>query len=39
METRAHHVLIGSFAILAFLLGLGFVLWLTKMGADREFRY
>ena len=37
METRAHHVLIGTFAILAFLLGLGFVLWLSKMGADRAF--
>ena len=37
METRAHHLLIGSFAILAFLLGLGFVLWRSKVGADREF--
>ena len=39
METRAHHVLIGSFAILAFLLGLGFVLWLSKTSADREFSF
>ncbi len=39
METRAHHVLIGTFAILAFLLGLGFVLWLSKTSADREFGY
>lgn len=39
METRAHHILIGSFAILAFLLGLGFVLWLSKTSADREFGY
>ena len=39
METRAHHILIGSFAILAFLLGLGFVLWLSKASADREFGY
>ncbi|MBN8482629.1 MAG: MCE family protein [Xanthomonadales bacterium] len=39
METRAHHLLIGGFAILAFLLGLGFVLWLSKVGADREFGY
>ena len=38
METRAHHILIGTFAILAFLLGLGFVLWLSKTSADREFR-
>jgi phospholipid/cholesterol/gamma-HCH transport system substrate-binding protein len=37
METRAHHLLIGSFAILAFVLGLGFVLWLSKTSADREF--
>ena len=39
METRAHHVLIGTFAILAFLLGLGVVLWLSKTSADREFGY
>ncbi len=39
METRAHHVLVGTFAILAFLLGLGFVLWLSKTSADREFGY
>lgn len=39
METRAHHVLIGSFAILAFALGLGFVLWLSKTSADREFGF
>ncbi|HOX72467.1 MAG TPA: MlaD family protein [Dokdonella sp.] len=37
METRAHHILIGTFAIVAFLLGLGFVLWLSKTSADREF--
>ena len=39
METRAHHVLIGTFAILAFVLGLGFVLWLSKTSADRAFGY
>lgn len=39
METRAHHILVGTFAILAFLLGLGFVLWLSKTSADSEFRY
>jgi phospholipid/cholesterol/gamma-HCH transport system substrate-binding protein len=39
METRAHHVLIGAFAILAFVLGLGFVLWLSKASADREFGF
>ena len=39
METRAHHLLIGSFAILAFVLGLGFVLWLSKTGADSQYGY
>jgi len=39
METRAHHVLIGSFAIIAFVLGLAFVLWLSKTSADREFGF
>ncbi|MEO7200872.1 MAG: MlaD family protein, partial [Dokdonella sp.] len=39
METRAHHILIGGFAIAAFLLGLLFVLWLSKVSADREFGY
>ncbi|MBL0162897.1 MAG: MCE family protein [Xanthomonadales bacterium] len=39
METRAHHILIGTFAIVAFLLGVGFVLWLSKTSADREFGY
>ena len=39
METRAHHILVGTFAIVAFLLGLAFVLWLSKTSADREFRY
>ncbi|WP_440223888.1 MlaD family protein [Dokdonella sp. MW10] len=37
METRAHHLLIGAFAIAAFVVGLGFVLWLSKTSADREF--
>ncbi|WP_428246616.1 MlaD family protein [Ferrovibrio sp.] len=36
METRAHHLLIGSFLLL-FLLGiLGFSLWLAKAQLDRE---
>ncbi|NCT69156.1 MAG: MCE family protein [Rhodanobacteraceae bacterium] len=38
METRAHHVLIGAFTIGAFLLALGFVLWLSKAGSERSFR-
>jgi len=36
METRAHHLLIGSF-LLVFLVGiLGFALWLAKAQLDRE---
>src|SRR6188474_2396959 len=37
METRAHHVLIGAFAIAAFVVGLGFVLWLSNSGTDSQF--
>ncbi|HEV7489786.1 MAG TPA: MlaD family protein [Rhodanobacteraceae bacterium] len=37
METRAHHVIIGAFAIGVFALALGFVLWLSKSSIDREF--
>ena len=39
METRAHHVIIGAFAIGVFALALGFVLWLSKSSIDREFAY
>ena len=36
METRAHHLLIGSF-MLVFLTGIvAFVLWLAKSEVDRE---
>lgn len=37
METRAHHILVGAFAIAAFVVGLGFVLWLSNSGADSKF--
>ena len=37
METRAHHVIIGAFAIGVFALALGFVLWLSKSSIDQEF--
>jgi phospholipid/cholesterol/gamma-HCH transport system substrate-binding protein len=37
METRAHHVIIGAFAIGVFLLALGFVLWLSKSSIDQEY--
>jgi phospholipid/cholesterol/gamma-HCH transport system substrate-binding protein len=39
METRAHHVIIGAFAIGIFLFAMGFVLWLSKSSIDRQFSY
>jgi phospholipid/cholesterol/gamma-HCH transport system substrate-binding protein len=39
METRAHHVIIGAFAIGIFLLAMGFVLWLSKSSIDQQFAY
>ncbi len=39
METRAHYVLIGVFAILAAVSGLAFVVWLGKVEVDREFAF
>lgn len=37
MEPRAHHVLIGLFAVLLLGAALGFALWLSKSSSDREF--
>ena len=37
METRAHHVIIGAFAIGVFAAALFFVLWLSKSSIDRQF--
>lgn len=39
METRAHHVLIGLFVIIAFAGILLFSLWLGKSSTEREFAY
>ena len=39
METRAHHVIIGAFAIGVFALAMGFVLWLSKSSIDQAFAY
>lgn len=36
MEPRAHHVLIGLFTVLMVAAGLGFALWLSKVGSDQE---
>ncbi|MES2820758.1 MAG: MlaD family protein [Pseudomonadota bacterium] len=38
METRAHHVLIGLFTLLAVAAALLFALWLGKSSADSEFK-
>jgi phospholipid/cholesterol/gamma-HCH transport system substrate-binding protein len=39
METRANHLLIGSFVLL-FIAGIfAFVIWLTKLQVDREYAY
>lgn len=38
METRAHHVLIGLFTVLAVTAALLFALWLGKSSVDQEFR-
>jgi len=37
METRASHVLIGSFVLAVVVLAMGFVLWLGKLSLDREW--
>ena len=36
METRANHILIGSFVIGVVLLALGCLLWLGKFGSERD---
>ena len=37
METRAHHLLVGSFVLIVVLGLFGFVIWLAKIDIDREF--
>mgnify|MGYP003349263619 CR=1 FL=1 len=37
METRANHVLIGSFALLVVAAAMLFALWIGKSSLDREF--
>jgi phospholipid/cholesterol/gamma-HCH transport system substrate-binding protein len=38
METRAHHLLIGSFAIVVTLLTIGFLLWVGRFEFDRQYQ-
>lgn len=37
METRAHHVVIGAFALAVLVLGMFFALWLGKSALDRQW--
>lgn len=39
METRAHHLVIGLFTVVAVIAALGFALWLGKAATDREVTY
>ncbi|MGQ9427562.1 MlaD family protein [Gilvimarinus sp. F26214L] len=39
METRAHHVIIGLFVVVAVVSGLLFALWLAKPAADEDYQY
>ncbi|WP_445005381.1 MlaD family protein [Halomonas mongoliensis] len=39
METRAHHLVIGLFTVVAVVAALGFALWLGKSATDREVTF
>jgi len=39
METRASHLMIGSFVLLMIAAAFGFVMWLAKVEIDREFNH
>lgn len=39
METRAHHLMIGLFTVVAVVAALGFALWLGKSATDREVTF
>lgn len=39
METRANHILIGGFVLIAVLGFFSFVIWMTRLEIDREFAY
>lgn len=38
METRAHHIIVGLFTLTAGALVLGFILWMSRSGVDRDFQ-
>ncbi|MGH8146741.1 MAG: MlaD family protein [Rhodanobacteraceae bacterium] len=39
METKAHHVLIGTFALAVVVCGVLFALWLAKTSINRQYHY
>ena len=39
METRAHHLLIGAFTLVAIAIGFAFVLWLARGGESEDLLY
>ena len=39
METRANHIVIGSFVLVVVFGLFGFVLWLAKIEIDQQFSY
>lgn len=39
METKAHHVLIGAFALIVVIIGVLFALWLAKTSVSRQYHY
>ena len=38
METRAHHIIVGLFTLIAGALVLGFILWMSRSGVDSDFQ-
>jgi phospholipid/cholesterol/gamma-HCH transport system substrate-binding protein len=38
METRAHHIIVGLFTLTAGALVLGFILWMSRSGVDRDYQ-
>jgi len=38
LETRAHHVVIGAFALAVLILGMAFALWIGKSTLDRQWQ-
>ena len=39
METKANHVVVGVFALIAVAGAIAFILWMAKVDIDREYAY